>query len=246
MMTDTPKLEDTAALTEARDTFRHGLAQRGFSDDGVSLQGPIVWEDEQHESHTSRVAVTITERFPFAPPAVTILEGDQEFTPTFHIERDGKLCLWPNDVPVHDAPWLDPDKFLDKVSGWFAQADMGWPGDNDADLERYLDSNDECFVLYDDSLLADGNFYRTSSSRLGVVTVNDALAWHPNAARIKNKGIRRKERNLLWVVDVGPVSRPIQTWQDLQGGIVNTCGSACFRRPPFRLADRRLRAVSVG
>lgn len=29
-------------------------------------------------------------------------------------------------------------------------------------------------------------------------------------------------------------------------GIVNTCGSACFRRPPFRLADRRLRAVSVG
>uniref|UniRef100_A0A5Q5BT72 ATPase involved in DNA repair n=2 Tax=unclassified Mycobacterium TaxID=2642494 RepID=A0A5Q5BT72_MYCSS len=34
--------------------------------------------------------------------------------------------------------------------------------------------------------------------------------------------------------------------QHMRRGIVNTCGSACFRRPPFRLADRRLRAVSVG
>ncbi|MEZ0340782.1 hypothetical protein ACAG25_12450, partial [Mycobacterium sp. pV006] len=31
--------------------------------------------------------------------------------------------------------------------------------------------------------------------------------------------------------------------RDRSRGIVNTCGSACFRRPPFRLADRRLRAV---
>ena len=28
--------------------------------------------------------------------------------------------------------------------------------------------------------------------------------------------------------------------------IVNTCGSGCFRRPPFRCADRRLTVVSVG
>ena len=187
------------------------------------MQGPIVWEAENHQSNTSRVEVTITERFPFAPPSVTILEAAQGFTPTFHIERDGKLCLWPNDVPVHDAPWLDSDKFVEKVSGWFAQTAMGWPGDDDADLERYLDTNDECFVLYDDSLLANGAFYRTSTNRLGVVTVNDELPWQPNAVRIKNKGIRRKERNLLWVVDVGPISRPIRTWQDLQVA----CGQDC-------------------
>jgi len=30
------------------------------------------------------------------------------------------------------------------------------------------------------------------------------------------------------------------------GGIVKTCGSGCFRRPPFRCADRCLRAVAVG
>ncbi|ABK74960.1 Transposase IS116/IS110/IS902 family protein [Mycolicibacterium smegmatis MC2 155] len=29
-------------------------------------------------------------------------------------------------------------------------------------------------------------------------------------------------------------------------GIVNTCGSGCFRRPPFRRADRRLRAMLAG
>ncbi|BBZ54217.1 hypothetical protein [Mycolicibacterium phocaicum] len=28
--------------------------------------------------------------------------------------------------------------------------------------------------------------------------------------------------------------------------IVNTCGSGCFRRPPFRCVDRRLTVVSVG
>jgi hypothetical protein len=28
--------------------------------------------------------------------------------------------------------------------------------------------------------------------------------------------------------------------------IVNTCGSGCSRRPPFRCDDRRLRAVLVG
>jgi hypothetical protein len=39
---------------------------------------------------------------------------------------------------------------------------------------------------------------------------------------------------------------PYGSGKFLRGGIVNTCGSACFRRPPFRLADRRLRAVSVG
>ncbi|MDO3175906.1 ThiF family adenylyltransferase [Mycobacteroides abscessus] len=222
-MTDTPDIDHVAALAEERDAFRDRLVQRGFSDDGLSLQGPIVWEDGQHETHTSRVEVTFTERFPFAPPSVTILEAEHGFIPTFHIERDGKLCLWPNDTPVHDAPWRDPDAFIQKVSGWFAKTAMGWPGDEDADLERYLDSNDNCLVLYDDSLLDEGSFYRTSTTSIGAVTINDKLSWHPNADRIKNKGKRRKERNLTWVVDVGAISRPIRTWQDLQ----EACGKDC-------------------
>ena len=37
-----------------------------------------------------------------------------------------------------------------------------------------------------------------------------------------------------------------ESWRNLHREIVNTCGSGCFRRPPFRFADRRLRAVAVG
>ncbi|WP_197420378.1 restriction endonuclease subunit S [Mycobacterium sp. NAZ190054] len=32
----------------------------------------------------------------------------------------------------------------------------------------------------------------------------------------------------------------------LDGAIVNTCGSGCFRQPPFRCADRHLTVVSAG
>jgi predicted ThiF/HesA family dinucleotide-utilizing enzyme len=215
-MTDTPDSEHISALAEERDAFRSALVKRGFSDDGTSLQGTIFWEDEHHESHSARIEVVLTERFPFAPPSVTILEAHPGFTPTFHIEQDGKLCLWPNDVPVDDAPWRDPEQFLEKVRGWFAQTSMGWPGDEDADLERYLDANVERIVLYDDSLLERNAYFRTSENQLGVVTVSDRLLWPPNAERMKNRGARRREKRLLWVLDVGLVSRPIRTWQDLR------------------------------
>ncbi|BBY99847.1 hypothetical protein MFAL_33140 [Mycolicibacterium fallax] len=39
--------------------------------------------------------------------------------------------------------------------------------------------------------------------------------------------------------------RGVSHWSKNYRGIVNTCGSGCFRRPPSRRADRRLRAVSA-
>ncbi len=39
---------------------------------------------------------------------------------------------------------------------------------------------------------------------------------------------------------------PECTRRSLSRAIVNTCGSGCFRRPPFRCVDRRLTVVSVG
>jgi len=47
-----------------------------------------------------------------------------------------------------------------------------------------------------------------------------------------------------WLINRGA----LRSQRDAEGkrGIVNTCGSGCFRRPPFRLADRRLRAGLVG
>lgn len=196
--------------------FRRELAKLGYSDDGTSLQGPVTWVDAQHVSHEACVEVILDERFPFAPPSVTILEAESDFAPTFHIERDGKLCLWASDIPVHDAPWLDPKAFLDKVSGWFSHTAAGWPGDEDADLERYLDVSQGSIVLYDNSTLVDGAYFKTSKNKIGVVTVGDQLQWRPNLTRMGRKGPRRREQNLIWVTDVGPINRPIQAFQDLQ------------------------------
>ncbi|HKO30433.1 MAG TPA: ThiF family adenylyltransferase [Nitrospiraceae bacterium] len=215
-MAGTPNSEHLSALAAQRDAFRSALAKLGFSDDGTLLQGAVTWVDGHHASHDARVEVTLDERFPFAPPNVTIVEVESGFAPTFHIERDGKLCLWPSDIPVHEAPWRDPLTFLDKVSGWFAQTAAGWPSDEDADLERYLDSSQESIVLYDNSSLEHDGYFRTSKNKIGVVTVGDQLQWRPNPARMGRKGARRRERNLLWVTDVGPLSRPIRTFQDLQ------------------------------
>ena len=62
--------------------------------------------------------------------------------------------------------------------------------------------------------------------------VNNGLPIHIGAA-------------LLGHLDIQTTRGYVTVFEE-NGGIVNTCGSACFRRPPFRLADRRLRAVSVG
>lgn len=215
-MTDTPEPEHVASLAAERDAFRGALANAGFSDDGVSLRGSIIWTGDDHASHSALVEVIVGERFPFAPPSVTILATDHEFIPTFHIERDDKLCLWPTDIPVHNAPWRDAEKFIEKVSGWFTQTAMGWPNDDDADLERYLDTNPQRMVLYDDSRLENASFFRTNENELGVVQVGDKLPWRPNPTKMNNRGVRRRERNLLWVVDVGSIIKPIRAWQDIQ------------------------------
>ncbi|WP_280450688.1 ThiF family adenylyltransferase [Nocardia cyriacigeorgica] len=216
-MTDTPSPEEyAAAFAREQDTFRSALAQLGFSDDGNSLQGPVLWADADGNAHRTQVSVVLPTAFPFAPPSVSILQADDGFTSTFHIERNGNLCLWTSDTPVHDAAWRDAEQFVAKIGGWFTQTALGWPGDEDADLERYLDYNDELMVLYDDFALQDGSFCRTTKGNSGVVTVGDKLRWTPSPIRMKNHGLRRRERDLLWVIDVGLVSQPIRNWEDLQ------------------------------
>lgn len=215
-MTDTPDSEDFSALASESSQFRNSLVQRGFSDDGNALQGAVAWRDQHGAVRSACVEICPNARFPFAPPDVRLLEAGTDVTPTFHIERNGKLCLWLSDIPVDDAPWRDPDRLLEKISGWIEQTAAGWPDDDDADLERYLELNDDCIVIYDNLLLEPSSFYRTRRNPIGVVTVAEPLAWGPNPERMKNKGVRRKERNLLAVIDVGPISYPIRTWEDLR------------------------------
>ncbi|WP_143546125.1 MULTISPECIES: ThiF family adenylyltransferase [unclassified Rhodococcus (in: high G+C Gram-positive bacteria)] len=214
-MIDTPSQDHLAALAEEQDSFRDALVKLGFSDDGKTLRGSVPWTDESGNSHDAHVSVVIPDSFPFAPPLVTIMDVDAWFTPTFHIERNGQLCLWTNDIPVHDAPWRDPSQCIDKISGWFTSTANGWPDDEDADLERYLPGSDD-FVSYEDTLLKNGKYYRLTKNALGVIRVDSELPWIPSINRIKQRGVRRRERNLLWVLDVGIISRPISNWSELQ------------------------------
>ncbi|MCF8785232.1 ThiF family adenylyltransferase [Rhodococcus ruber] len=235
-MTDTPSGDYLAALVEERDSYRDAFVRHGFSDDGKTLQGSVPWVDENGSSRNAQVVLAIPDAFPFAPPLVSIIDAGEGFVPTFHIERSGQLCLWTNDLPVHDAPWRDPVQCIEKISGWFTATARGWPGDEDADLERYLLAADE-FVLYDDTALQNKRFYRTIKNDLGVVRVVDELRWTPSAKRMKRRGVRRRERNLLWVVEVGAISQPISNWADLQrtvGDALQTLdaivhkGNSCF------------------
>lgn len=222
-MTDTPDPEGFSALASVSSQFRNALIQRGFSDDGVCLRGPVLWHDAHGAVRSSRVEIHPNSRFPFAPPDIKLLEAEPDVTPTFHIERNENLCLWTSDIPVDNAPWRDPDQLLEKISSWIEQTAAGWPDDDDADLERYLERNDTCIVVYDDSLLEQRSVYRTSRNPIGVVTVTEPLGWSANPERMKNKGVRRKERNLLAVIDVGLISHPIRTWQDLQDASGSDC-----------------------
>jgi hypothetical protein len=163
---------------------------------------------------------------------VSIIDGGEGFVPTFHIERSGQLCLWTNDLPVHNAPWRDPVLCIEKISGWFTATAHGWPGDDDADLERYLPNSEDSFVLYDDTALENGKFYCTTKNSLGVTRVENQLRWTPSIERMKRRGVRRRERNLLWVVEVGALSNPITNWADLQrvaGGGVQPIGAIARR-----------------
>jgi molybdopterin/thiamine biosynthesis adenylyltransferase len=213
-MADTPKSDSALAdLDSDRDSFRRSLASKGFTDDGRVLRGPVEWS-HNGQQNVAVVDVTLLDTFPFAPPQVDIVDMGSDITPTFHIERAGNLCLWNNQIPVHDAPWRDVDCFIKKVSGWFEKSATGWPGDEDADLERYLPTDDD-IVLYDTEKVESNKFYRLEKEGRGILRLKDELPWSPKPNRMKNKGVRRRERGLLWSADVGAISHPIRNWEDL-------------------------------
>lgn len=212
-MADTPSDPALAALDLDKDSFRRSLAVKGFTDDGRVLRGPINWS-HNGQQYVATVDVTLGDTFPFAPPRVDIVDLGADIMLTFHIERAGNLCLWNNQVSVDDAPWRDLDAFIEKISGWFEQTAAGWPDDDDADLERYLPTDDG-IVLYDKEKLVDGQFYRLEKGDHGILRLKDKLSWSPKPTRIKNKGMRRRERSLLWKTDVGNISHPVRSWDDL-------------------------------
>jgi hypothetical protein len=212
-MDDTRKDDALASLHLEANIFRKSLSERGFTDDGKTLQGDVEWKHGR-ETHSATVAVRLTEKFPFAPPSVAIVDcGGLE--PTFHRETNGDLCLWTTEYSLEEVPWSDPDAFVERVAGWFAKTENGWPDDSDADLERYLKSDDETILIYDAEKLKSGRFYRTQVHKKVVVKVIDELKWRPTSSRKKQRGLRRREKNLCYVVNAGSVMHPIRNWEDL-------------------------------
>lgn len=92
-MTATPEHEYQEKIDATVDEFRGALAKHGFVDDGETLQGKVQWRF-QSKTYTAWVSLIVPEGFPFKPPKVKIIESGSEISPTFHIERDGALCLW--------------------------------------------------------------------------------------------------------------------------------------------------------
>lgn len=208
-----------------RETYAEELVEAGFSDNGVFLRGDVEWTTATGQTRATKVQVTFSAAFPFAPPTVNLV-GDPGVDVTFHIDRadpdvdpkvSGNLCLWDRNHPVEQAPWLTAEGLLAKVSGWLEQTDAGWPGDDACDLERYLPGCHE-LVLFDsdDTSTRDRALVRVQTTRAAAavrMTKEVARAGKSNPKRPSQ--VRRKDVGACWIEDVGELSRPIGSWQDL-------------------------------
>jgi hypothetical protein len=156
------------------------------------------------------------------PPAARVLDPGTDLELTFHLERPaypgdpGGLCLWETDWPVDEAPWRDPVAMVDRIRGWLEQTAAGWLGDEACDLERYLKPDDQRrLVLYDWGSLRDlRTTVRTSADPVRHTVTITADVRRP-AAPSGRRGLRRRDRRLAWVGDVGQLDRPLRGWADL-------------------------------
>lgn len=213
-----------ADLVAECDAWRAALGAIGFSDDGNTLRGPVVWRHPDGQELTATIEVTITQSFPFSPPRVQVLDPGMTLELTFHRDPDGALCLWPSDAEAGNAPWQAPTKLLNKVAALLEATAAGWPDDDDCDLERYL-LPDPHMVLYDRDLLADAHgCIRTITGPGPRVTITGEPQRPPKRHRNqRHKGprrpqqvkIHRKQRHLAWIADIGQPDRPINNWVSL-------------------------------
>ncbi|MFB8125943.1 ThiF family adenylyltransferase [Streptomyces bacillaris] len=205
------------------DRLRDELVGLGFADDGVRLRGPLAWTHPTEGIVVARVEIELDQRFPFAPPQVRVLDPGIMLEITFHIDRPthpgaaGNLCLWEDTWPVDEAPWIDPDRLLERIADWLEQTAAGWPDDDVCDLERYLEPDFDTFVLYDAESLTGlvGSAVCTWGERTrGTVVVANTA--HRIKARPGRPGRNRKDRRLAWVDDLGEVRTPVRRWRDIE------------------------------
>jgi ThiF family len=206
-----------AGLDAQVSQWREQLADLGFADDGTRLRGRVTWTDQAGAQDTARIEVQPGDDFPFAPPAVRVLNTGNGMELTFHVDRPvqgqpaGNLCLYDTDHPVEEAPWLDANCLVDRIRDFLAKTSAGWPADDVCDLERYLE-RELTLVLYDSDKIGNMVGPLRSKAESGVVVVL------PERRRIDDalSGQRhRKDRGLVWKADIGAVASPLRTWDDV-------------------------------
>ncbi|MFD1147883.1 ThiF family adenylyltransferase [Saccharothrix hoggarensis] len=207
----------SSPFAAAADQWRERLVALGFTDDGDHLCGPVRWHHSTTDQiHIARVVIRHGPTFPFLPPKVILLDAGGPFETTFHANADGSLCLWTDDWAVDQAPWLRPDVLLDRIGGWLCKSAAGWPGDDDCDLERYLEREhiDRRLVLYDVSALIPDRAVRTGpgpNPHTIVITNERRRVGDLDTGRRQ----RRRDRNLAWVADLGCMTSPLRSWDDV-------------------------------
>ncbi len=206
----------SSPFAAAADQWRERLVALGFTDDGDHLRGPVRWHHSTTgQIHIARVVIMPGPTFPFLPPKVVLLDAGAPFETTFHANADGSLCLWTDDWAVDQAPWSRPGVLLDRIGGWLRKTAAGWPGDDDCDLERYLEQEhtDRRLVLYDASTLTPDRAVRTGpgpNPHTIVITNERRRVGDLDTGRRQ----RRRDRNLAWVADLGCITRPLRSWDD--------------------------------
>lgn len=199
-------------LQAGNDQWREQLVALGFSDDGERLTGAVIWTRAGGGQATARVRVTPKLSFPFLPPQVVIIDPGAPLEEGFHLDRDGSLCLWEDEWAVDEAPWRDPRRLVHRVADWLAATAAGWPGDNSCDLERYLQQEHGTFVVYDASALVFDVPVRTASGHAGNVVITGE---RQPVRGIDSGRRRRRDSGLAWVADIGIITRPLRTWDDV-------------------------------
>lgn len=206
-MAETPDPETDEAEPEAwadhvghlRETFINGLVRCGFR----------LVRDTSHGSRSEaeltdgRVTVLLADGFPYAAPRVrTEVIGPM----SWHRDRHGFLCLYTG--ADHDGqPWLDVERFLNRIEEWFEKNDAGWPDDPPVlDLEVYLDLPvDHRYVLYSNLATYTDDYVK--------------LRDHDDQIRLEESGRvpKNSTKGLLsgYVADIGEVKTPPLNWDDL-------------------------------
>jgi hypothetical protein len=201
---ETPEPDDAepeewaAHVGYRRETFIDALVARGFTLTKDTSRGT----HSNAELTNGRVTVLLEDGFPYSAPRVRT----EDVGPTsWHRDRSGFLCLYTS-TARDGQPWADVDGFLARIEEWFEKNNAGWPDDPPAlDLEAYLDLPlDPRYLLYT-GLDRHTDQYVRFHDYGNQLRLDDS--------KLSNGSNKRSVSG--YVTDIGEVTTPPQSWDDL-------------------------------